>query len=58
MYTPLSIRSKYYLYFFIWAQTNNSVMWTLIEGSSVGHETREQNAIFKTATTQQDLGTV
>lgn len=33
-------------------------MWTLIEGSSVGHETREQNAIFKTATTQQDLGTV
>jgi hypothetical protein len=31
-------------------------MWTVGEGSSEVHETRDQSAIFKTATTQQDLG--
>ena len=33
-------------------------MWTIRERSSEVYETREHSAIFKRATTQQDLGTV
>ena len=54
--TVLSIRSKYSLYIFILVHSSISVMWTVGEGSSDVHETREHIAIFKTKTTQQGLG--